>query len=166
MEGDQSVESFDESFERLFRHAHGIAFGVLRDREEAEDVAMEALTRACCRWSKLQPRPDPWVGTVALNLSVDRWRRLRRRPSQSPPAPVAEPYGERIDLLRAIRRLPKGQRQVVAARYLLDYSESNTAKLLECSTGTVKQHLARAWSSLRSSLKDDSEGRTHAVPEQ
>jgi RNA polymerase sigma factor (sigma-70 family) len=151
------TSSFDAAFERLFRDSYATAYRLLWNREEAEDVAMEALTRAHARWARLRQPPDPWVATVTRNLAIDHLRRQRRAPAPPPPT-AAGPDVERVDLLRAIGRLPKRQREAVSLRYLLDYSERDTAAVMRCSVGSVKQHLSRASAALSIALDDLEEG--------
>jgi RNA polymerase sigma factor (sigma-70 family) len=59
---------------------------------------------------------------------------------------------ERMDLTRALRRLPRRQRQVVVLRYLADWSEIDVAGELGCSTGAVKSHASRGLAALRRHL--------------
>jgi RNA polymerase sigma-70 factor (ECF subfamily) len=54
-----------------------------------------------------------------------------------------------------VRRLPKRQAQAVALHYLEDRSVEDIAAILECSTGTVKQHLHRARRRLAALLGED-----------
>ncbi len=149
---DDGRHTFDGEFDRLFRRAYSVAYRVLWSREDAEDVAIETLAKASLRWSSIGEDPDPWVTTVAVNRAIDQWRRRRRAPA---PERVVEGDGqlgqeaERIDLARSVARLPRRQRQVVTMRYLLDWSEADTADALGCSTGSVKQHLSRGLRSLR-----------------
>jgi RNA polymerase sigma factor (sigma-70 family) len=149
-----ATPSFDAAFERLFRDSYATAYRLLWDREEAEDVAMEALARAHARWARLRQPPDPWVGTVARNLAIDRLRRRRRAAPPPPPPVVSGTEVERVDLVRAIGRLPRRQREAVSLRYLLDYSERETAEVMRCSVGSVKQHLSRASAALSIALDD------------
>ena len=71
--------SFELAFADLYRLAYRVAFRILGDRAEAEDIAQEALARATLRWDKLHDRPEGWVTRVASNLALDRYRRRRRR---------------------------------------------------------------------------------------
>jgi len=66
---------------------------------------------------------------VATNLAIDRHRRRRRLSSlvNEPLALVDVHMSERIDLARALRRLPRRQREVVVLRYLADWSEKDVA---------------------------------------
>ncbi len=55
-------------------------------------------------------------------------------------------------LLRAVRRLPAREREVVALRVFLDLDTETTAKHLGIATGTVRAHLSRAMASLRQDM--------------
>jgi RNA polymerase sigma factor (sigma-70 family) len=147
---------FEEAFPDLYRLAYRVSFRVLGDRGDAEDVAQEALARAHLRWGALRDRPEGWVVTVATNLAIDRHRRRRRVSSLvNEPLVLVDMYQtERIDLARALRRLPRRQREVVALRYLADWSELDVAAALGVSAGAVKSHASRGLSALRHHLDD------------
>jgi len=145
--------SFELAFADLYRLAYRVAFRILGDRSDAEDVAQEALARAALRWSRLHERPEGWVCRVASNQAIDRYRRRLRQP-QIPLGPVAidERLGERGDLVAALRKLPRRQREVVVLRYLADFSEADVAVALGCSVGTVKSQASRGLSALRNNF--------------
>ena len=92
-----------------------------------------------------------------MNASVDRWRRLRRRPELPVTAPDAGQVvadqsavvADRDQLLRALAALPARQRAVIVLRYLEDLSEAQTSAALGCSEGTVKSQASRALTKLR-----------------
>jgi RNA polymerase sigma-70 factor (sigma-E family) len=149
-------DGFDLAFASLYGLAYRVAFRILGDRGDAEDVAQETLARAAVRWSRLQDRPEGWVTRVASNLAIDRYRR-RKRPVTplTGPVGIVDPYlGERGDLVHALRRLPRRQREAVVLRYLADLSEVQVALEMGCSVGAVKSHGARGLSSLRRHLSD------------
>ncbi len=155
----QSPPGFEPAFADLHRLAYRVAFRILGDRGDAEDVAQEALARAVVRWGRLAGRPQGWVSRVAANLAIDRYRR-RRRPLPPPGVLAAvDPYlGERIDLTRALAGLPRRQREVVVLRYLADWSEADVAAELGCSVGAVKSHGSRGLAALRRRLSVAAEG--------
>lgn len=147
---------FDLAFDGLYRLAYRVAFRILGDQGDAEDVAQEALARASLRWARLEDHPEGWVTRVASNLAIDRYRR-RRRPMAPMigPVGVVDPYlGERSDLVAALRRLPRRQREAVVLRYLADLSEAQVALDMGCSVGAVKSHGARGLSSLRRHMSE------------
>ena|ERR1019366_8036484 len=148
-------DGFDLAFENLYRLAYRVAYRILGDQGDAEDVAQETLARAVVRWSRLKDRPEGWVTRVASNLAIDRYRRRRRRPVAPMTGPVGlvDPYlGERGDLVVALRRLPRRQREAVVLRYLGDLSEAQVAPEMGCSIGAVKSHGARGLTALRRQL--------------
>ena len=151
--------SFDEAFTSLYALAYRVAYRVVGQREEATDIAQEALARAAMRWNRVHDHAAPWVATVAGNLAIEFWRKQKRReavaltPVALRPAASARSVDERpiqrMDLVRALRALPKRQRQVVVLRYLADCSEAEVAALLGCREGTVKSTASRGLAALR-----------------
>ena len=161
--------SFDEAFPRLYALAYRVAYRLVGQREESIDIAQETLARAAARWSRVQDHAAPWVATVAGNLAVDYWRKRRRRAAVAVPSAaggglaggggsVDEGLIERMDLVRALRTLPKRQRQVVVLRYLADCSEAEVAALLGCGEGTVKSSASRGLAALRATTSRADEG--------
>ena len=92
---------------------------------------------------------------MAANLALGSVRRERRRlragsdAATSPAATSDATSTERLDLQRALAKLPRRQREVVVLRYLADRPEAEVAALLGCSPGTVKQHASRGLAALR-----------------
>ena len=157
------VAGFDDAFDGLFRAAYRVAYRLLGDREDAADVAQEALARASVRWSRLVrdgAGVAPWVVRVAANLALDRWRRRRTAARYAgvvggTGAPSTDGLPERVDLHRALDALPRRQREVVVLRYVADLPEADVAAALGCSVGTVKTHASRGLAALRAALGDE-----------
>jgi len=59
---------------------------------------------------------------------------------------------QRAEVLEALRRLPRRQREVLALRYYLDLSEAEIAEMLGISRGAVKSHASRGVAALRTDL--------------
>lgn len=150
------MSSFEEAFVDLYRTAFRGAYKILGDREEAEDIAQESLARAFVRWRKVEPYGSAWVGRVAANLALDRARshaHKTRRDADVVDAPTREADAtQRVDLQRALRGLPRRQREVVVLRYLLDQPEQAVSAVLGVSSGAVKTHASRGLAALRTSL--------------
>ena len=130
---------------------------------EAEEIAQEALTRALTRWSQVSDHVTPWVATVSLRLAIDANRRSQRLLATdltNATAPATD-WERRLDLQAALRRLPRRQQQVLACRYLADLPDEETARLLNISAGSVKQHAARGLAALRAA-DAPREGTAHA----
>jgi RNA polymerase sigma factor (sigma-70 family) len=134
--------------------AYRVAFRILGQREDAEDVAQEAVTRAAARWTKVADYAEAWVSRVAANLALGLVRKRRRAERQvEQHAPEHESLAlERLMLGQALLALPRRQREVVVLRYVADLSEKRVAELLGCSTGSVKRHSHRGLIALRARL--------------
>jgi RNA polymerase sigma-70 factor (ECF subfamily) len=152
--------SFEEGYELLAPVAYRAAFRLLGDREGALDVAQDAMAKLVTRWADVavHPTPEGWAVTVATRLVLGGWRKrsglrpgLRPASTQGTESPES-PAVERADLVAALRRLPKRQREVAVLLYVADLPVAAVAAALGCSDGTVKQHASRARTALRASL--------------
>ena len=146
------MDDFDAEFDRLWSRAYGVAYVVLGDRGESEDVAQETMARALVRWKKVAEYAEAWVVRVAGNLAIDRVRRTQRVRGV-PVRDLPELDAQRVDLQRALLALSPKQREVVMLRYLVDLPEAEVAHTLGCSVGTVKTHASRGLAALRRSLE-------------
>jgi RNA polymerase sigma-70 factor (sigma-E family) len=139
------------------------AYVMTGDRDEAEDLLQGALLRTLRRWDAIRGSPAGYAFTVLANLARDRERTRRRRPplaamAELPERPVAdqaERLLERQAITQASHRLPEMQRQVLAARFLLDLSVAETAAALGIPEGTVKSYTARSLARIRELLSED-----------
>jgi RNA polymerase sigma factor (sigma-70 family) len=132
-----------------------VAYRLLGQRDDAEEVAQETLARAYARWRRVAAYDEPWVARVASNLAVDVWRRRRSSvagPEEVTTADVAVLVSERHALAQSLDRLSRRQREVVVLRYLADLPEADVAALLRTSVGSVKQHCHRGLARLRSDM--------------
>jgi RNA polymerase sigma-70 factor, ECF subfamily len=103
--------------------------------------------------------PEAWVRRVALNLAGMAAKRLRRRAAAllrlGPPPAVPDLSPDLLDLHRALRALPLGQRQVIVLHHLVGLRVDEVARELRLSSGTVKSRLARGRRALAGSLAGD-----------
>jgi len=155
--GRSEGETIDQALAgELFTLAYRVGFRMLGSRPDAEDVAQETVARACARWTKVRDYPQAWVARVSANMAIDvirRRRRERRSTVQPRDRTAADAFvGERVELVAALERLPRRQREVVVLRYVADLAEADVARQLGCSVGTVKQHASRGLRSLRAGL--------------
>lgn len=155
-----ATRRFEEEFADLYRLAYRVAYRLLGGRQDAEDAAQEALSRAHLHWSRLHDQPEAWIVRVSTNIAIDSLRR-RRRPATTGTEPITlvdTHLAERVDLARAIRGLTRRQREVVVLRYLADWPEATVADALGCSPGSVKVHASRGLAALRQHLGDRMQG--------
>lgn len=131
------------------------AYLLTRDHGLAEDLMQTALTKAWFAWSRIDSDPEAYVRKVVVNTYSSWWRRRwnGEHPSDELPetatADHAAGSSESQDLWAALGRLPRRQRAVIVLRYFEDLTEAETARLLECSVGTVKSQTSKAMAKLR-----------------
>lgn len=153
----EDVPGLREDLERhLADHAalaFRVAYGVLRQREDAEDVAQDALARAFQRLGALRDpeRFRSWLVRSCWRSALDhRCSRERRElavagalPARNPEElPAASEFRER--LLAAIDALPEKLRVVVILSGLHGHDSNEVAALLELPAGTVRSRLHAA----------------------
>lgn len=132
------------------------AYLLTHDEGRAEDLLQTALTKAWFAWRRIDGPPEAYVRRVLVTTSASWWRRRwnRETPTEVLPERATTdsigggPTGEQ-DLWNALGHLPPRQRAVVVLRYLEDRTEVETARLLDCSVGTVKSQCAKALAKLR-----------------
>jgi RNA polymerase sigma-70 factor (ECF subfamily) len=156
---DTNVDVRHEFEERLAESgtlAMRVAFAVLRNREDAEDVAQEALVRAYQRFRSLRDpaRFRSWVIRIAWRLALDHKRAAQRRERREQAAvgngmtrdveQVAVEHEFRSRLLAALDDLPPKLRLVMTLSAIQGYDTRELAALLRVAEGTVKSRLHTA----------------------
>ena len=145
--------------------AYRVALGVLHHREDAEDVAQEALLRAYRRFRRLRDpeRFHAWLARIAFRLALDckrgQARRARRETDWA--ASASEPNAEQIAvssefqrrLERALDELPKRLRLVLTLAAMEGHGVKEVAALLGISEGTVKSRMFHARKKLADILR-------------
>jgi RNA polymerase sigma-70 factor, ECF subfamily len=130
------------------------------DRCQAEDIAQEAFARALTRWPQVAryDLPEAWVRRVAIRLTVDALRRMRRAVRLSARLAAGQPGSGRDDpgdplaataLSVALLRMPLPQRQVLVLYYLADLpveeiARADPARALRDSAAAERIHRGRA----------------------
>ena len=144
-----------------------LAYLLLGDPDEAEDIAQETFLRAYKALRRFDTdRPlRPWLLRIASNLAHNRHRSLgrylgalsrfaRQDPDRIKPTTI-QPKDDGQALWQAVKQMAKPFQEVIYLRYFLVMSESEMADTLGIPTGTVKSRLHRALSKLRGIIERD-----------
>ena len=145
-----------------------LAYLILGDAAEAEDIAQEAFVRAYLALARFdEARPlRPWLLSIAANLARNRRRGLGRawaamqraflsEPRYAHLPPDRTPASDARRLRQAVERLRPDARDVVYLRYFLGLSEAETAATLDIPPGTAKSRHSRALAQLRAVIDAD-----------
>ena len=123
----------------------------------AEELAQEALLRACRRWQHVSAldSPEGWVYRVAVNLANSTWRRRRAElranerhgiPMEAAPCGVSE---TKLLVQGILSQLSHDQRAALILRYMLGFSAQDAADLLGTTPGAVRARTHRGREQLR-----------------
>ena len=154
--------SFEELHDRLAGIVYSTVYQVLRDHQDAEDMAQEvflSIWKKARLYNESKGEPLTWVSSLARNRAIDRLRSKERRARlrdavQAEPevvSPLSEPDAgaqtslrERGQIVRsAVLQLTSEQRQVIEMAYFAGLSQSQIAKRLDAPLGTVKARMRR-----------------------
>ena len=156
-----------EAFEMIIRTHSRIlfatAYGILQNREEAEDVVQDSLVKAWkTRWRVRDPEKFPaWLATIARHRAHDIFRRHRTVPLSATiheviePSSAAEPNNPELDqqLHSALAALPELHRAALTLRYFEEMDYRSIENILGLSNGALRGILGRALASMRKQLR-------------
>jgi RNA polymerase sigma-70 factor (ECF subfamily) len=148
--------AFEELVERTHRRVYTLAYRLVGDRHEAEDVAQEAYLRAyrSLRGFRGEARFETWLCRITTNAAMNHLRRRGRfgevlaeddeRIVIEPEPRAVDEVVERDEVERALATLPPGQRSVVLLKDVYGFSCREIGEEIGISEGAVKVKLHRA----------------------
>jgi RNA polymerase sigma-70 factor, ECF subfamily len=153
-----------EAFEMIIRtHSRtlfAIGYGILQNREEAEDVVQDSLVKAWkTRWRVRDPEKFPaWLATIARHKAHDVFRKRRTVPL---PEQLIEPIESdpantnALDqkLHSALAALPELHRAALTLRYFEEMDYRTIENSLGLTNGALRGILGRALTSMRKQLR-------------
>ncbi len=158
-----------------------LAYDIVGNYEDAQDVAQNAFLRAMngLKKFKAQSTFSTWLYRIVVNMSIDHKRSIARRQHYSFDEPAItdsdhtfkdllnedkklpdeivelKDFGDRVRMI--VQTFPTNQQVAFVLRYFHDMEMNEIANVLNCKAGTVRSHLFRALSKLRTVLKDYNE---------
>lgn len=162
---EQQESAFEQLFLREYSRVAGIAFRVLGDRDEAEDVAQEVFYALYRRHAPDAPYAAPWLYQAAAHTALNVVRGKRRRTRRET---VVEEHRSRVEdsvdpqqavvadeqrqeVRAALGRLPEKSATVLVLRYS-GLSYADVAAAIGVKTGQVGTLLRRAEAALRKEM--------------
>lgn len=167
------LQAFEPLVEKYRQRVWRLALQILRDREEALDVAQETFVRAFQSINKFRGQSAfyTWLFRIAVNLATDRHRKTAARirafgaeavPEEEwervMPDTAAHPdleasrAEERAKITRALDALPRNHRTIIMLSDVEGLSYREIAQVLRCPIGTVMSRLHNARRRLRALL--------------
>lgn len=163
-------EAFEKQAERVFPSVYGTALRLTRSREDAEDLAQEAIVRAYDAFERFDGTNfKAWILRIVTNLYINRYRQRQRGPQLSSfeeetvLEPVADegevPDRQLFDSLvgaeveEALKNVPEDFRTAVILSDIEGLSYQEIADATDVPIGTVRSRLARGRALLRKQLE-------------
>jgi RNA polymerase sigma-70 factor, ECF subfamily len=166
-ETDEREAGFGARVAENQRRVFQIAYGVLGNSADAEDVAQETFLQACQKFPSLREAEKfrAWVNRIAFRLALNRQRGLRRRLTRET-AWHAAGTGETVDgtrnaeqrvllerLRNEIEALPEKLRRVLQLSIVEDMDAADVGVVLGIPAGTVRSRLHTARKLLLEAMK-------------
>ena len=162
-----AIHGDQDAFEMIIRtHSRAlfaITYGILRNREEAEDAVQDALVKAWkSRWRVRDPQKFPtWLTTIARHRARDVFRKRRHvplsddmtKPLEQEPATNIETESLDRHVHSALAALPEIYRSALMLRYFEEMDYRTIENTLGLSNGALRGILGRALSSMRKQLR-------------
>lgn len=152
---------------KYMKRVVSIAWGVVRNPDDAEDLAQEAFVKAfrtIGRFKSGEPF-GPWIYRIVTNLSLDLLKHRARHREEEVDVETPASRRDRADLAAmqnelarridaAIESLPEMQRVVARLHLVEHFSHAEIAAMMNLSEGTVRSHLSLGRSKLKEQLSD------------
>jgi RNA polymerase sigma-70 factor (ECF subfamily) len=156
--------AFEELVRETHRRVYGLAFRLVGDSAEAEDVAQEAYLRMFRGLAGFREEAqfETWMHRIVTNCAMTALRRrgrfgeVLREEAEDVPVPdrAVALAADRDELSRALALLPQGQRTVILLKDVYGLSCREIGEELGIEEGAVKVRLHRARRRLKESLEE------------
>ena len=164
------MSAFQELVSRYHQKVYLVILGLLRNREDALEVAQETFLRAYRKIGGFQGGSSfyTWIYRIGVNLAIDAQRRQKRNPLdfrdsmdgvfESQNEVARDPFAEAHDrelregLIKAINELTPEHKAVIVLRTVEGLSYKEIGAILGCSEGTVMSRLHYARKKLQEKL--------------
>jgi RNA polymerase sigma-70 factor (ECF subfamily) len=158
------ARAFEALYRRTVDRIYALCLRMCADADEATELVQDAYVRA---WQGLgsfrgDSRFTTWLHRLTVNLVLQERRSKGRRRARETLESDLERFGRaacsampgtRVDLERAIARLPEKAREVLVLRDVQGYKYDEIAEMTGVSLGTVKAQIHRARGLVKEALE-------------
>ncbi|WP_026476190.1 RNA polymerase sigma factor [Alkaliphilus transvaalensis] len=166
------ILSFEKLIEPYQKKAFNIAYRMLGNLEDANDITQEALIKIYKSINKFEGKSSfsTWIYSIVSNTCIDFLRKKKKSQvvyleqqddtgektyqievadEMNTPEYLFERKEMRNIIHDAINQLKVDQKEIIILRDINGFSYQEIADILKCSEGTVKSRISRARNSLR-----------------
>ena len=176
------AEAFEAIYKQYSRRVYALCLRMLGDPTEAEDVVQEAFLQLFRKIHTFRGESafSSWLHRLTANIVLMRFRKKRPHTVSldeltrgdednggtvrefGAPDPRMRSLVDRVNLQRAIRRLPAGYKRMLLLHDLDGYEHNEIAAILNCSVGNSKSQVHKSRKKLREFLEPLKRGRAEA----
>mgnify|MGYP001118794884 FL=1 len=174
------VEAFEQLIESCQKKVFNIAFRMIGNYDDANELAQEVFLKAFRSINKFKGDSlfSTWIYKVTANVCLDEIRRRKKRmvfsldedmefndgevkrqiPDSSPtPDITAETNEIKNAVNKSIQELPEDYKSVIILRDIQGFSYDEISRIVNCPEGTVKSRINRARQALKKILSGKKE---------
>ena len=142
---------------------HRAAYLMVGERQLAQDLLQEALTKTYVAWPRLRDpsKAEAYTRKVITTTAISWYRRKSWQgepPTETLPDRATVGHDDAVTqrawLWTALQELPPRQRAAIVLRFYEDLTEAQTAAAMDCAVGTVKSQVSAGLAKLRAQLGD------------
>ena len=169
---EKDAEAFEVFYDRHGGAAYSLAYRIVGDRKDAEDVVQEAflsIWRSGARYDRARGSVRAWTLGIVRNRAIDALRRLsgnapkldfdddaviEQRTSPDRTEELAIQHESAEEVRGALRELPDEQSKVIQLAYFGGFSHSEIAEMLGMPLGTVKGRMRLGIEKIRTQIAE------------
>lgn len=174
MRGDKTA--YRELFEAYYSRAYSLAYSIMRNNEDAEEVLQEAFVKAYLALPKFKGDSSfyTWLYRIVRNMAIDVKRKMARRPSSDyeldervhsavdngtnaliqDPEKKLENKEALSYVQRALGKLKEEQRTILLLREVDGFSYDEISDITGINSGTVMSRLFYARKALQKIMQE------------
>jgi len=163
----QDQEAQLEIYDRYYKAMYNIAYRILKNNAEAEDIMQEAFLKAFTKLNTLEKSTmfGAWLKRIVINLSIG----ALKKESKMPKVPVNEVefclsendefkdaeinISKTNELLQGLNKLKDSYRLVLSLHFIEGYDYKEISEIMNVTQGNVRTLISRGKESLRKKLQ-------------
>lgn len=147
---DERTQRFDELFRAEYPAMVRLAYAMMHDGSEAEDLVQDSFVEVYRRLDDID-RPGAYLHTCVVNRCRSALQR-RRTIAEHPPEPPEGLTADGAEFWDLLGTLPDDQRIAVVLKYYGRFRASEIAQIVDEPASTVRSHIRRGLATLRKEL--------------
>lgn len=159
------ADSLRESIERYSNMVYRLAFSMMKNKYDADDIHQEVFVQYINHYPKLEneEHKKAWLIRVTINTCKNWWKSAWQRKvcgmfeghAVSTQDEAVLQWEQRYPIIEEVQKLPQKYRLIIHLFYYEEMSIKEIAELLKLKESNVRARLTRARQKLKDVLKED-----------